>query len=85
MQQDFDTNARLLLEERVKSVSWLKSLKNPSWNNDYLHPKLGPFSAEYFLADWLAHYYLHIRQAQKVVYLYLGKSTGIDVSYAGKL
>ncbi len=85
MQQDFDTKVRLLLEERAKSVDWLKSLKNPSWNNACLHPKLGPLSAEYFLANWLAHDYLHIRQVQKVVYLYLGKSTGIDVSYAGNL
>jgi len=85
MQQDFDTKVRLLLEERAKSVDWLKSLQNPSWKNAYLHPILGPLSTEYFLTNWLTHDYLHLRQVQKVVYLYLGKSTGIDVSYAWNL
>ena len=85
MQQDFITHLRLYSEERAKSVEWLSSLQKPPWDNAYLHPKLGALTAEFFLTNWLAHDYLHIRQIEKVAYLFLRKSTGIDVSYAGNL
>lgn len=85
MEQDYNTMLQKFLAERITSVEWLNTLKNPSWENAYNHPKLGPLSSEHFLANWLAHDYLHIRQMQKVQYQYLRFVAGDDLSYAGDL
>ncbi len=71
------------LIEREQSISWLKSLKNPKWDSYYVHPKLGNMSAFLFLANWLAHDYLHIRQINRYNYLFLKENTTIDLQYAG--
>ncbi|MEN8250195.1 MAG: DinB family protein, partial [Bacteroidota bacterium] len=59
--QDFETKLTEFLDERTYSVNWLKSLKDSNWQNTYHHPKLGPMTAELFLANWLAHDHIHIR------------------------
>lgn len=81
--QDYQQKVSDFLEERNKSVRWLRSLQNPSWHNAYQHPRLGPMSAGLFLANWLAHDYLHIRQINKLMYGYHAQSCGIDLRYAG--
>lgn len=40
-------------------------------------------SAKLFLTNWLAHDYLHIRQVNRMRYLYLKTQTGIPLDYAG--
>lgn len=72
-----------LIQEREHSVKWLKSLKNPKWDNYYEHPKLGPMSAQLFLSNWLAHDLLHIRQIIKLRFDYLKHISSEDLSYAG--
>jgi hypothetical protein len=81
--QDFDAKAEEFSAERTKSIKWLESLENPQWNNTYDHPKLGPMSAYFFLANWLAHDYIHIRQFNRLAYEYHMDQSGIDLSYAG--
>ena len=71
------------LEERGKSVIWLKSLKDAKWDNALKHPELGHMSAKLFLTNWLGHDYLHIRQILRYDYNYLKKKTGLDLGYAG--
>ena len=83
MEQEYDTVLKSFLAERVKSIEWLQSLANPQWNNKYMHPKFGDMSAEYFLTNWLAHDYLHIRQITKLKYDYLKHITGQPLNYAG--
>lgn len=83
VEQDYNQMVEKLLDERNSSISWLKSLKNPSWGNAYPHPKLGPLSAEHFLANWLAHDFLHFRQIAGLQFLYLKQSANNDLSYAG--
>jgi len=71
------------LQERNNSVEWLMSLKNPEWNNEYVHPKFGGMKAEMILANWLAHDFLHFRQITRTRYEYLRQTSGTDINYAG--
>ncbi len=83
IEQDYNNMAEKLLAERINSITWLKSLKKPSWKNANNHPKLGPLSAEHFLANWLAHNFLHIRQLTRLQFQYLQQATNNELSYAG--
>jgi hypothetical protein len=83
LEQDYELMVNKFLDERSKSVAWLRSLNDPCWANSYHHPELGRLSAEHFLTNWLAHDLLHFRQITRLHYQYLGFSTGIDLAYAG--
>jgi len=83
IEQDYRDKIVDFLIEREASVKWLRSLENPKWENAFIHPKLGPLSAHHFISNWLAHDYLHIRQATKLKYGYLQVISGNDLSYAG--
>ena len=83
MQQNYDEKLYNFLNERDQSIDWLQSLKNPKWDNAYLHPKFGAMSATLFLANWLAHDYLHIRQILRLKYQYLKQFSGEYLNYAG--
>ena len=85
IEQNYPEMVEKLLIERTKSIKWIKSLKNPCWENAYQHPKLGPLSAEHFLANWLAHDLFHFRQIIRIRYRYLQQTTKNDLSYAGLL
>lgn len=84
MQQDFATKLTAFLAEREASIAWLQGLENPEWSNGSIHPRFGPRTAAFFLHNWLAHDYLHIRQITRLQYDYLGEQGGIDLAYAGK-
>lgn len=81
--QDYDEMLFKFLKQRKVSVEYLRSLKNPPWKNTYKHQSLGDLSAELFLANWLAHDHLHIRQIIKLKYDFLKEVSGQDLSYAG--
>lgn len=83
MEQDYNQMVEKLLIEREKSIKWLNSLKDPLWKNAYNHPKLGPLSSEHFLANWLAHDLLHIRQITGIQFHYLKQATNNELAYAG--
>lgn len=83
--QNYHDMVQKFLQERASSIDWLLSLQNAPWKNAYNHPKLGPLSSEHFLANWLAHDYLHIRQIYKLQFQYLEFLSGMDLSYAGEL
>jgi hypothetical protein len=42
IEQDYDTVFNSFIDERKRSIEWLRSLKDPLWDNNYLHPKFGP-------------------------------------------
>lgn len=83
IEQDFEVKLQEFLQERRKSIEWLNALSNPQWTNTYQHPTLGPMSAGLFLANWLAHDYIHIRQLNRLAYEFHEHKSGIDLSYAG--
>ncbi len=84
MQQRFEVKLKQWIEERSRSVEWLISLKSPNWNNYLNHPELGQLSAGQFLANWLAHDHIHIRQINRTKRAYLEHISDQDLSYAGK-
>ncbi len=69
--------------ERKKSIAYLKTLENPNWENNLIHPQFGEMPARLFLTNWLAHDYLHIRQMTGLRYQYLARTTREDMRYAG--
>ena len=81
--QDYELKLSEFMAERTRSIEWLESLDKPQWSNAFQHPKLGPMSAEFFLANWLAHDYIHIRQLNRLAFEYLQHQSGLDLSYAG--
>lgn len=83
MKQDFQVMLTRFLEERNTSVAWLSSAMNMPWNNVHHHPRIGELSAIVMLTNWLAHDYHHIRQINRLKYLYLKQISGQDLSYAG--
>ena len=83
IEQDYDFMVGKFLKERKISIDWLKSLKDPQWNNFYEHPVLGALSAEHFLVNWLAHDIFHFRQFIRLQYEYVKFTSGNDLTYAG--
>jgi DinB superfamily len=84
IKQDFSTMLNKFLDERKKSVGWLSTISTSLWNNSFNHAILGNVSAEFFLANWLAHDYLHIRQILRLKYWHLKISSDEDLKYAGE-
>ncbi len=83
LEQDFNLMLDKFLDERDQSVTWLKSLTNPPLTNAYIHPKVGPVTGDFLLANWLAHDYLHLRQITRIQYNHLKFKTGNNLDYAG--
>ncbi len=83
MEQDYNSMVTKFLNEREASITWLKELKNPNWDNSYIHPKLGKTTAKHYLDNWLAHDYLHLRQIVKQKFDYLNSQTNENLKYAG--
>lgn len=81
--QDFAMVVKAFLDERDESVRWLQGLRHPNWDNTTIHPSLGPMSARFILANWLAHDLLHIRQITRLHYDYLQQTSGQPLHYAG--
>lgn len=84
MQQNFAEKLESFIEERETSILWLMTLSEPKWENVYTHPELGEMTAKQFLANWLAHDHLHIRQITKLKYEYLKFLSGESLNYAGE-
>ncbi|NNF34321.1 MAG: DinB family protein [Saprospiraceae bacterium] len=82
-EQDYNQVLEDWKSEREKSITWLKNLENPQWNNAYQHQKFGPMSAKLFLCNWLSHDYHHIRQIITIKRAYVIESTGESLRYAG--
>lgn len=83
IQQNFEEKLTEFLQKRSESIKWLKSLKQPTWENIYHHETYGPLTARNLLVNWLAHDNLHIRQITRIKYLYLKECSGEDLGYAG--
>jgi len=83
MAQDYREKVAAFLDERQRSVDWLRSLDKPDWQSASPHPRLGVQTASHYLTNWLAHDYLHIRQILRLDMARLEQSSGEDLSYAG--
>lgn len=62
------------LEERARSVAWLRGLDSPDLSRSHEHPRLGRLSAGDLLTSWLAHDLIHVRQITRVRYRWLERA-----------
>lgn len=83
LEQDFDAALEAFITQRDRSIGWLRSLREPAWDNAHQHPKFGPMSARMLLANWLAHDYLHMRQITRRKHEFLRAHGGVPLEYAG--
>jgi len=70
-ERDLDTSLNNFIAERNKSLSWLKQLTTPNWQQRYQHSDGKTMTAGDLLASWLAHDCLHIRQLARLHWLHV--------------
>lgn len=83
IEQDFAAKLHGFVEERKRSVEWLRSMDNASWVHAYIHPKVGPVSCGLLLTNWVAHDLHHMRQLINLRYTYVKANTKVPLDYAG--
>jgi len=82
---NFAEAVQRFVDERRKSVAWLKSLKHPDWSTTKTHPKLGSMRAGDLLVSWAAHDHLHLKQIAKRLFQLAARDGGEFVTnYAGQ-
>ncbi len=85
MKKYFNESVVRFLAERTASISWLRSLKSPVWEQAHNHPKLGAIKAGDLLVSWLAHDYMHIRQLAGLNMLYIQElASPFSIRYASR-
>jgi len=73
------------LAEREASLGWLAGLHQPNWNLEYPKPWGGTIRAGDFMAAWVAHDLLHLRQLVELHYAWVAAQTQpYSVQYAGE-
>ena len=83
-QRDLTDMLQHFLEERQKSLDWLKSLHDPDWETSHTD-RYGTMRAGELLASWVAHDNLHTRQLVELRRVRLLNLTSpYDVGYAGE-
>jgi len=72
------------LEERERTVAWLRSLEAPAWDNVHHHPAGFDIRAGDMLAAWVDHDLHHIRQLTELRHAVLtARSAPYVTLYAG--
>lgn len=82
-ERDLRESLNNFLEERRKSIEWLRGLENPDWSLSQKHPAGFSMTAEQMLSSWLAHDIMHIRQIITVQFAYLEDGRKDYLQYAG--
>lgn len=67
-ERELASSLQNFLDERQKSLVWLRSLENPDLERFETHPVAGKFRAGDMLAAWVAHDVLHLRQLVELKY-----------------
>lgn len=83
MGQNFEKMLQRFMEERQHSLDWLESLNHPDWSAAFEYAPLKGRTARFYITNWLAHDYLHIRQIIRLKYDYLAYAAEADLAYAG--
>lgn len=83
-ERNLNDQVHTFVNERRASITWLRTLLAPSWENAYPHPRWGPISAGMLATAWAAHDMLHLRQIAKRRYeLACRDGTPFTADYAG--
>lgn len=71
--RDLAESAANFAAERATSLAWLGELRQPAWDKSRQHPSGFSISAADFLAAWVAHDLLHLRQLAQLHYQYAAR------------
>ena len=83
--RDLETELNAYLEERARSVEWLRSLDAPDWSAARTHPVAGTLHAGDLLAAWVNHDLLHLRQITRLQFERVEAEAGrYHSEYAGE-
>ena len=83
-QRDLAQSVQDFLNERQKSLAWLKGLGTPAWQASVTAP-FGQLSAGDMFAAWVAHDLLHLRQLVELHWaVTLQAAQPYRVNYAGE-
>jgi hypothetical protein len=83
--REIEPSLRNFVEEREKSIAWLKELGEVDWGTHKDHPAAGRMTAGDLLGAWAAHDYLHIRQLARLHYDYVSVlAEPHGTAYAGR-
>lgn len=82
-EQNFNEKLTDFLNERDQSINYLKELKDPDLTKGYDYSKFGYVDGMFFLTNWVAHDYLHIKQIVRLKYDYAAKFSDREIQYAG--
>ncbi|MCW5879006.1 MAG: DinB family protein [Anaerolineales bacterium] len=83
-QRELPASLENFLQEREKSLEWLRDLSQPDWESGRMAPWGSKMRAGDMLAAWLAHDFLHIRQLNELQYAYWARAADpYQVGYAG--
>lgn len=82
--KDLEETLNAFLEERRRSLAWLRGLRSPAWETAREHPRAGRLTAGDLFCSWVAHDLLHIRQLARLHYEYVQElARPYAVAYAG--
>ena len=82
--RNFTETLNSFLEERNKSLAWLKNLSSPNWESEHTD-QYGSIKAGEMFSAWVDHDNLHIRQLVELRQARIVRLTEpYDVSYAGE-
>lgn len=71
-------------EERARTMTWLRGLRDPRWDAAHTHPKLPALHAGDLLASWAAHDARHLQQIAKRLHALAARDGApYSVEYAG--
>lgn len=83
--RDFAESLDRFLDERRRSLAWLRALTAPDWTRSWSHPDGFTIKAGDLLASWAAHDLLHLRQLVELQYLSRAADAApYEVEYAGE-
>lgn len=83
-QRELEPSLQGFLEARAESLEWLRGLGEVDWAQEHQAP-FGTIRAGDFLAAWVAHDVLHMRQLVELKWAYLVQEVApYDVEYAGE-
>lgn len=84
-ERDLADSVGRFMEERGRSLGWLRSLDAADLERVTPHATLGSISGRQMLASWVAHDLHHIRQLNRLRYLRLADLVApISLAYAGE-
>nr|MBP8048324.1 hypothetical protein [Anaerolineales bacterium] len=82
--RNFTETLNSFLEERNKSLAWLKNLSAPNWESEHTD-QYGSLKAGEMFSAWVDHDNLHIRQLVELRQARIVRlAEPYDVSYAGE-